>query len=139
MFPNVLYHPDLHLLTWHQEGVLDDAMADRIVEVMECQERDSSEPFDRYIDFGGLLEIRLSLAHTFHIAQRRRLRYSGPPTKTAYYVSWIMARGLVRVYADFMRDSPIDVQVFERREDAAEWLGVPLSVLLPKGGKGTRW
>jgi hypothetical protein len=134
--PNVVYHPDAHLLTWHQVGALDDEMADRMVEFMEYQERDIGEPFNRYVDSGELLEIRLTFGHTFHLAERRRVRYTGPPVKTAFFASWVMALGLARLYAEFMRGSPVDVRVFERREDAAEWLNVPLSLLLPKRREG---
>jgi len=129
--PHARYHAEASLVTWHPQGILDDEMADRMVDFIEMEEREILTPFNRYVDYNGLVEIRLTVAHTFNIAQRRRARYSGPPVKGAFFASWVMAAGFARLYADFMQAGLIDVQVFERREDAARWLGVPTSLLLP--------
>src|SRR5688572_4454301 len=127
--PHARYHVAENLVTWHPQGILDDAMADWMVEFIEMQEREIETPFNRYVDYNGLIEIRFTVAHTFHIAQRRRARYEGPPVRGAFFASWIMAAGFARLYADYMRGGMIDIRVFDRREEAAKWLGVPISLL----------
>jgi hypothetical protein len=86
-FPYVRYHERWNLVTWHPQAILDDAMADRMVEFIEGEERESETPFNRHVDYNGLIEIRFTIAQTFHIAQRRRARYNGPPVKGAFFAS----------------------------------------------------
>jgi hypothetical protein len=129
-FPNTRWHEDLRLVTWHPCGTLDDDLADRIVDFIESEERMADAPFNRYADFGGFTEIRLSFGHAFKIAERRKAAYGeGPPVKSAIYCNWIVGFGIARLYTELMKDCPIEVRAFRDRKAAAEWLGAPVAIL----------
>src|SRR3954470_4591800 len=70
--PHTRSHPEARLLTWHPTGVLNDAMADAIVDFIETKEPDEALYFNRYTDFGGLSSLHLRSGHVFRIAKRRR-------------------------------------------------------------------
>ena len=130
-FPNTRWHEEARLVTWYPRGTLDDDLADRVVDFMESEERIADAPFHRYTDFGGLTEIRLTFGHAFKIAERRKASYAGgPPVKSAIYCDWIVGFGMARLYAELMKDCPIEVRAFRERKAAAEWLGVPVNILL---------
>jgi len=72
--PGARYHSEWRLLTWHPRGLLDDALADKIVAVITSEERIEQVPFHRYADFSGLTHIRLKVGHVFDIAKERRFK-----------------------------------------------------------------
>ncbi len=129
---NTAFHPELNLLTWHPQGLFDDDVADRMVEFLECEES-SIGPFNRYTDLTGLTEIRLRIGHTFELATRRREHYAlEERVKSAIFCDWVVGTGLARTYEAMMIGGPIKVRAFRTRKAAADWLGVPLSVLTPE-------
>ena len=130
-FPGTRYHAEARLVTWHPRGVLDDELADRIIEFIEAEERIADAPFHRYTDFGGLTEIHLKFGHAFKIAERRRAGYAGESVKSAFFSDWVIGFGFARLYQELMAGGPIQVRAFRSREAAAEWLGVPEDILLP--------
>ena len=137
-FPETRWYADVRLVTWHPRGVLDDELADRIIDFMESEERIADAPFHRYADFDGLTEIQLKFGHAFRIAERRKAFYGGgPPVKSAIYCDWIVGFGMARLYAELMKDCPIEVRAFRDRKAAAEWLGVPVDLLRADGGPAT--
>lgn len=129
-FPYALFVPDLHLMKWHPRGILDDQLAERIVDFMELEEFIADAPFDRYIDLGRITEVHFKVAHTFWLADRRRRGYTGTPVKSALVADATVTFGVARLYEELMRDSAIEVRAFRTREAAAEWLEVPLELLL---------
>ncbi|MHA3771836.1 hypothetical protein ACXR0O_09905 [Verrucomicrobiota bacterium sgz303538] len=130
-FPGAHYDPGARLLTFHPRGVLDDGMASRTVDFVEAEELVAGAPFDRYIDFSGITEVHLKVGHAFSIADRRRRGYTGIPVKSAFFAEWAVTYGMARLYQELMRGAAIEVCVFRTREAAAEWLEVPVKVLLP--------
>jgi hypothetical protein len=62
-FPHTRYYPEWRLLTWHPRGLFDDALADKLIEVIGSEERVEKVPFHRYADFSGLTHIRLKVGH----------------------------------------------------------------------------
>jgi hypothetical protein len=42
-----------------------------------------------------------------------------------------------QLHAIITEDSPINVRIFQEREDAAKWLGVPIERLAPKFADGS--
>jgi hypothetical protein len=133
--PETRWYEDVRLVMWHPRGVLDDALADRIVDFIESEERIADAPFHRYVDFDALTEIRLQFGHAFQTAERRKTFYAGgPPVKSAIYCDWIVGFGMARLYAELMKDCPIEVRAFRDRKAAAEWLGVPVDILRADGG-----
>jgi hypothetical protein len=130
-FPYTQYYPEARLVTWHPRGVLDDELADRIVEFTDSEERIADAPFNRYTDFNGLIEIRLKFGHAFQIAEHRRTLYTGETVKSAFVSDWVIGLGMARMYAALMEGSPIEVRAFRSRSDAAAWLGVREEILHP--------
>ena len=126
------YHEDFRLATWHPQGVVDDELIDRLVELVESEEVIAKGPFNRFADLTGITSIRLQFGHAFRIAQRRRANYPWrEPIKSAFYCTWPIGYGFARMYESLMAGGPIHVRAFRTREAAAEWLGVPVDVLMP--------
>src|SRR5579862_9500575 len=76
-FPDTDWNSDARLLVWRPKGVLDDDLADRIVEFVELEELICDAPFHRYTDFTGLTHIRLRFGHVFRMSERRRESCTG--------------------------------------------------------------
>jgi len=132
-FPRNWYYPKFRLATWHPVGILTDAVADQIIEFIEMQEHDQEELFDRYTDFSGLTQVRLKVDHVFEIARRRRS--AREPVNSAFFADQPVTLSIAKMYEGLMERAMITVRVFEKREAAAEWLGVPLQILYPPGKK----
>ncbi len=134
-FPETCYHPDERLLIWHPQGLFDDSLADRIMAFIELEERIKGVPFHRYTDLSGLTEIHLKVGHAFKIAERRRTDFAGGQSvKSALFCDRVIGFGIARLYEALMEGGPFDVQAFRTREAAAEWLEVPVYVLLSDAG-----
>lgn len=129
--PHTRYHAQWQLLTWHPRGIFDDALADEIVGVIQSEEDFEETLFHRYTDFSGLTEIRLKIGHVFQIAELRR--EAPQPVKSAIFAETTVGYGIARMYESLMEGAMIQVRAFRVRAAAAEWLGVPLDVLLPDG------
>ena len=130
-FPHTHFYPEARLITWHPRGILDDTLADRIVDFLESEEEGNDIPFHRYTDFSALTDIHLRIGHTFRLAERRRDRYTGKPVKSAFFCDWIIGSGIANLYEALMAGGPIQVRAFRSREAAAAWLDVPMVILLP--------
>ena len=126
-FPRNWYYPKFRLATWHPVGILTDVLADQIIEFTEMQEHDQDELFDRYTDFSGLTKIRLKVKHMFDIACRRRR--AREPVNSRFFADQPVTFSIAKMYEGLMERAMITVCVFEKREAAAEWLGVPLQIL----------
>jgi hypothetical protein len=132
-FPRNSYYPKFRLAMRHPLGVLTDAVADQIIEFVEMQEHDQDELFDRHTDFSGLTKIRLKVNHMFEIARRRRS--ARQPMNSAFFADQPVTLSIAKMYEGLMERAMITVRVFEKREAAAEWLGVPLQILYPPSKK----
>jgi hypothetical protein len=128
-FPHARYHPELRLITWFPDGVLDDERADAIVEFLETEERAGGLPFHRFTDMSGYERIQLSIDHVFTIAKRRKHAYRGGSVRSAFYAVRLISLSIARIYQELMVDTPIEVQIFRERKAAAAWLEVPLAVI----------
>ena len=135
-FPCAHFHDDWHLVTWFPDGVLDDERADRVVEFIELAEVIEGQPFHRFTDMSGYARIQISLDHVVRIARRRR-SYKGPPVKSAFYAVRLIAVSVARMYQELMEGTQIEVGVFRDRAVAAEWLGVPATILQPPKARPT--
>ena len=129
IFPHTRYSSEWHLLTWHPRGLFDDALADKLIEVIGSEERVEKVPFHRYADFSGLTHIRLKVGHVFDVA---KLRCGvAEPVKSAFFSDTTVGLGIARMYEALMEEATIQVHAFRERAAAAEWLGVPLEILQP--------
>jgi hypothetical protein len=88
------------------------------------------KPFNRFTDPSKQEAVELSFKYIFHVSLYRRLTYSGrPPVKSAFFVTTPEAAHLVKIHVIMTDHSPLQVEMFEEREEAAKWLGVPLEIL----------
>jgi hypothetical protein len=124
------FHPQLSLQTWYPEGVLDGATVLLIVNYVGHLERTNDEPFHRYSDLSKVTAVQLDFVELTQLASARRDAAAGrPPVKSAFLGVNLAAYGIARMFATLMESSSIDVRVFRKIEDAAQWLGVPVEVL----------
>ena len=74
--------------------------------------------------------IDLNFKYVFHTSLFRRLSYTDrPPVKSAILVSGPTRVHYSKMHAMLTQGSPIKVRIFEQREAAAKWLGVPVKLL----------
>jgi hypothetical protein len=95
---------------------------------VEWEEYLQEAPFDRYVDFSGFAEIRISTNHVFEMARRRRIVRQ--PVKSAFYADKPFSLAIAQMYERLMEAATmITVRSFYNRESAAEWLEVPVPIL----------
>lgn len=129
------FHAGRRLVTWHPQGVLDDALVDEIAYFARTLETIAEKPFDRFTDLSGLTHIRIAVGHLFEVAEERKMSHAGqPPVKSAFYCDKFVGFGIARMYEALMEGSTIDVRAFRTRDEAAAWLGVPMELLEDRGG-----
>ena len=61
----------------------------------------------------------------------RRHRRAREPVNSAFFADHPVSLCIAKMYHGAMERAMITVRVFEEREAAAEWLGVPLKILYP--------
>jgi hypothetical protein len=129
-FPGTRYYPKFKLTTWHPKGILDEALADKIIEFIEWEEYIQDAPFDRYGDLSCVAEVRIGTNHIFETARRRRIVRE--PVKSALFSDKPASLDIAQMYERLMeRAVMITVRAFSDRQAAAEWLEVPLAILRP--------
>ena len=131
MVPAVQFREDLHLLIWTPRGILDEAAVNKVLTDLLRRETTAAKPFNRFSDLSGVESFHLTFKYVFHIALYRRLSYIGRERiKSAFYVTHPEAAHLVKLHALMTDHSPLEVEMFEEREVAAKWLGVPVESLM---------
>lgn len=111
-------------------GILDEKRVHRIVTFLEREEERAKEPFNRYSDLSRLDAVDLDFGFVFRIALHRRIFYEKrSPIKSAFYVTSPAAARVVKIHAMVTDLSPIKVQMFKHRAEAAKWLDVSLEAL----------
>jgi len=94
----------------------------------------AAKPFNRFSDLSAVESFHLTFRYVFHVALHRRFSYAGRgPIKSAFYVTHPEAAHLVKIHALLTDYSPLNVEMFEEREAAAKWLGVPVESLMLHG------
>jgi hypothetical protein len=128
--PDIQFHEDLHLVVWRPRGILDEAAVNKVLVDLLRREAMAAKPFNRFSDLSVVESFHLTFKYVFHVALHRRLSYAGrEPVKSAFYVTHPEAAQLVRIHALMTDQSPLNVEMFEEREAAAKWLGVPIELL----------
>jgi hypothetical protein len=127
---DIQFYDDVRLLVWRPRGVLNEAALKHIRELIGDLEATSNEPFNRFTDGQALDAIDLNFRYVFDFALFRRLSYAGrPPVKSGILVSSLTLVHYSKLHEMLTRGSSIKVRVFEEREAAAQWLGVPVELL----------
>ena len=134
ILPDIQFHEDLHLLVWRPRGILDEAVVNKLLVNLLRRETIAAKPFNRFCDLSAVESFHLTFKYVFHVALHRRLSYAGrKPIKSAFYVTHPQAAHIVRIHALMTDQSPLSVEMFEEREAAAKWLGVPMETLMAQG------
>ena len=134
ILPDVQFHEDLWLVAWRPRGILDEAAVNKVLVDLLRREAMAAKPFNRFSDLSAVESFHLTFRYVFHVALHRRLTYAGRgPIKSAFYVTHPEAAHLVKIHALLTDYSPLEVEMFEEREAAAKWLGVPVESLMLKG------
>ena len=131
MLPSdVQFHEDVRLFVWRPRGVLNDAALNKVLGYLEDLEAKVQEPFNRFTDTLGHDEVELNFRHVIQISLHRRLSYAGrPPIKSAILATDSTVIHYAKLHAVLTQGSPINVRIFKDRNEAAQWLGVPIELL----------
>jgi hypothetical protein len=134
---DVEFHEDIRLLIYRPHGVLNEQSVDKIVSLVGDLEAKLQEPFNRFFDTCGHDEVELNYQYVIQISLCRVLSYGNrPPVKSAILATDSTIAHYCQLHAIITEDSPINVRIFQKREDAAKWLGVPIERLAPKFADG---
>ena len=135
--PDVQFHEDIRLLVYTPRGLLDETAINRIVSIIGDLEAKLQEPFNRFFDTLGHDEVELNFRYVIQISLYRVLSYGDrPPVKSAILATDSTIAHYCQLHAIITEDSPINVRIFQKREDAAKWLGVPIERLASKFATG---
>jgi hypothetical protein len=128
--PDIAFDEDIRLLVYRPHGVIDEAAVKRVVSVVEDFEAKLQEPFNRFLDTLEADEVELNFKYVVQVSLCRRLSYAGhPPVKSAILARDSTMIHYARLHAVLTQGSPINVRVFKGRQEAADWLGVPIERL----------
>jgi hypothetical protein len=127
---DVEFHEDIHLLIYRPCGVLNEQSVDKITSIVGELEAKLQEPFNRFFDTLGHDEVELNFRYIIQISLYRVLSYGDrSPVKSAILATDSTIAHYCQLHAIITQDSPISVRIFQKREDAAKWLGVPIERL----------
>ena len=126
----ISFRRELGLLIWQPRGILDEPHVERIIGLLEEAEDQAERPFDRYTDLSKLDQVDLSLEYVFKVSLYRRAVYGDrTPVKSAFYVEESDTAKVALTHAAVTAEAPLQVQVFLRKDPAAEWLRVAVADL----------
>jgi len=75
--------------------------------------------------------VDLNFEHIIRVSLYRRRFYGNrPPIKSAILATDATLIHYGKVHALLTQGSPINVRVFQDRKQAAQWLGVPIAILM---------
>ena len=128
--PELEFHEDIHLLIYRPQGVIDEAAVKKVASVLEDLETRLEKPFNRFSDALQADEVELNFKYVIKFSLCRRLSYAGhPPVKSAILATDSTMIHYARLHALLTQGSPINVRVFKDRQEAANWLGLPIERL----------
>ncbi len=127
---DVRFYEDINLIVCRPRGLMNEASVNKILSVLAELEVTRKEPFDRFFDTLLHDNVELNFRYMIHISLYRRLTYMGrPPVKSAILATDSTITHYARLHALLTQGSPIDVRIFQDREQVADWLGVPVHLL----------
>ena len=135
--PEVEYHENIQLMIYRPYGLLDESAVNKIISVLGDLEASVKEPFNRFTDTLETDEVELNFQYIIHVSLYRRLSYAGrPPVKSAILATDSTIIHYGRLHALLTQGSPINVRILQDRQEAAQWLNVPVEVLMPRKVRG---
>jgi hypothetical protein len=134
--PDCEFHEDIRLFIHRPRGLLNAKVLERLVSILGDLEAASKEPFDRFTDTLEADAVDLNFRSILKVSLFRRLTYEGrPEVKSAMLATDSTIIQYAELHKLMTEGSPIEFQIFQDRQKAAEWLGVPLGRL--EDGKAT--
>ena len=131
--PDVEFHEDVRLLIYRPRGLIDEAAVNKIVAVIEEIEAATPEPFSRFSDASEAHEVELNFRYVIEVSLHRRQAHAGRvPVKSAILATDSSLIHYARLLVLLTEGSTIKVRLFQDREEAAKWLGVPVELLAPR-------
>jgi hypothetical protein len=131
--PDIEFHQDIRLLIYRPCGVLNERSVNKITKTIGDLEARLKEPFNRFFDTLGHDEVELNFRYVIQISLYRVLSYGDrPPVKSAILATNSTIIHYCQLHAIITQDSPIKVRIFQKREEAAQWLGVSTERLVAK-------
>src|SRR6266513_586368 len=129
--PDVEFHGDVRLLVWRPHGLVNKTAVNKIITVLGVLETTLKEPFNRFADTVGADAVDLNFEYIIRVSLYRRVAYGNrPPVKSAILATDSTLVHYGKVHALLTQGSPINARVFQDRGEAAQWLGVPIAILL---------
>jgi len=129
--PDVEFHEDIRLFIHRPRGLLNEATINQVVSALGDLEAKLQEPFNRFADTLAADEVELNFKYIIQVSLHRRLSYAGhPPVKSAILATDSTIIHYGRLHAVLTQGSPIKVRVLQDRQEAADWLGVPVERLV---------
>jgi|SRR5215813_9246507 len=130
---DIKFHEDIRLLVYRPRGSVNEAAINKVLSTLEELEAELQEPFNRFTDTSAADEIELNFKYVIQFSLHRRLSYAGrPPVKSAILATDSTMVHYGKLHAVLTQGSPINVRIFKDRNEAAQWLGVPLQILAAK-------
>ena len=137
--PEIQFQEDIRLLVYRPHGLVNEATVNKIITVIGELEATLQEPFNRFSDTVAADAVDLNFEYIIRVSLYRRLTYAGrPPVKSAILATEPTLVHYARLLVLLTEGSSIKVRVFHEREDAAQWLGVPLELLVTKWDAGEK-
>jgi hypothetical protein len=129
--PDVEFYEDIRLIVWRPHGLVNKAVVNKIISVLGELEIALKEPFNRFSDTVAADAVDLNFEYIIHVSLYRRSFYGKrPPIKSAILATDATLIHYGKVHALLTQGSPINVRVFQDRKEAAQWLGVPIAILV---------
>jgi hypothetical protein len=128
--PEIEFHQDIRLLIYRPSGLIDEAAINKVIRAIEDLEASTQEPFNRFSDTTETHEVELNFRYVIHVSLHRRLFHKGrAPVKSAILATDSTLIHYARLVMLLTEGSSIKVRVFQDRNEAAQWLGVPIELL----------
>lgn len=130
--PDVEFHEDIRLFIHRPRGLLNEAVVNQLIAALADLEATQKEPFNRFADTLEAHEVDLNFRYIIHVSLYRRQTYMGrPPIKSALLATDSTIIHYGKLHRLMTQGSPIHFRIFEKREDVANWLGLPIERLMP--------
>ena len=132
------FYEDHHLLVWRPFGLLNKTAVDGIIFILGELEAALDEPFNRFSDTLAADAVDLNFEYIIQVSLYRRSVYANrPPIQSAILATDSTLIHYGKVHALLTQGSSIKARVFQDRNAAAQWLGVPLELLAWKAADQT--
>ena len=131
--PEIEFYEDVPLFVYRPCGLLNEASVNKVITVLENLEAKLKEPFNRFSDTTETDAVELNYHYVIQISMHRVMWYADrPPVRSAILPADATIAHYYQLHAIIAADTPIKVRIFQEREQAAQWLDVPIDLLAPK-------